>query len=323
MTHKPLIKCQGIKTKLVPWIKDTLHTQTAIANTDTLFVDLFTGSGVVATNIASTYTICNDKNPYITLLNNVLKNPDMVGMDKDTLYRVMTSMLSRAFDNIQNEGEEYYYNVRKEFNMFTKEMKTKDIFSESALLKAVVRFLFLSRACFNGVMRFNSKGEFNVPFCKNTKKFAKDKYKSELFDRLKHHINIYNDTYTFTNYDYKFLLENFNSNSFYLPCGKKNNIFIYADPPYNSKENTYHDKWETTNTIDLYETLIEINIPCAISTWYTSIKTDKNNNDTVTINPLIAQYKDKFTIYTQEHQYTVGPRYSNRPTVLEALLVRD
>ena len=259
MTHKPLIKCQGIKTKLVPWIRDTLYTQTSLstisnnntnntnntnnANNDILFIELFTGSSVVTNNIAPTYAICNDKNPYIVLLNNILKNPEMIGMDKDSLYRVMTNMLSNAFDRLQDVGEEYYYEVRKEFNKFTQEVKAltdnrwcmdkvisnvlsdtttntsidpeiaKNVISETALLKAVVRFLFLSRSCFNGVMRFNDKGEFNVPFCKNTTKFAKDEYKQDLFDRLLYHINVYSDhkdNYIFTNYDYKFLLEYLN-----------------------------------------------------------------------------------------------------------------
>ncbi|MBW2093233.1 MAG: DNA adenine methylase [Deltaproteobacteria bacterium] len=34
-------------------------------------------------------------------------------------------------------------------------------------------FLFLSRAGFNGMIRFNSNGEFNVPFCKKTERFSK------------------------------------------------------------------------------------------------------------------------------------------------------
>ena len=34
-------------------------------------------------------------------------------------------------------------------------------------------FLFLSRAGFNGMMRFNKKGEWNIPFCKKPERFSR------------------------------------------------------------------------------------------------------------------------------------------------------
>src|SRR5690606_306254 len=56
---------------------------------------------------------------------------------------------------LETNGD-YYYTVRNRFN------------EESNPLD----FLFLSRSCFNGMMRFNKKGGFNVPFCKKPNRFA-------------------------------------------------------------------------------------------------------------------------------------------------------
>ncbi len=36
-----------------------------------------------------------------------------------------------------------------------------------------LKFLFLNRADFNGMIRLNRKGEFNVPFCKKPERFSK------------------------------------------------------------------------------------------------------------------------------------------------------
>ena len=54
-----------------------------------------------------------------------------------------------------NKGETHYYDIRNRFNE-----------NPSSL-----DFLFLSRAGFNGVMRFNKQGKFNVPFCKKPERF--------------------------------------------------------------------------------------------------------------------------------------------------------
>src|SRR6185503_4484665 len=64
--------------------------------------------------------------------------------------------LERANTQLRRHGEDYYYEVRSRFNR------------EGGSLD----FLFLNRACFNGVMRFNRKGEFNVPFGHKPERFA-------------------------------------------------------------------------------------------------------------------------------------------------------
>jgi DNA adenine methylase len=52
----------------------------------------------------------------------------------------------------ENNTEEAFYRLRSEFNT------TTDLMRKSAL------FVYLNRHCFNGLCRYNSKGNFNVPF---------------------------------------------------------------------------------------------------------------------------------------------------------------
>ena len=58
--HVPPIKIQGIKTKLVPLIKDNI-----IMDKEMLWVEPFMGSGVVGFNIRPQQAIFADTNPHI------------------------------------------------------------------------------------------------------------------------------------------------------------------------------------------------------------------------------------------------------------------
>lgn len=55
------------------------------------------------------------------------------------------------------DGADYYYEVRNRFNTD----------------KSPLDFLFLNRSCFNGLIRFNKKGGFNVPFGHKPQCFSK------------------------------------------------------------------------------------------------------------------------------------------------------
>src|SRR5712692_2725389 len=63
--------------------------------------------------------------------------------------------LEEANAELREHGQIYYYEVRKRFNQYGDSLD----------------FLFLNRACFNGVMRFNQKGAFNVPFGHKPERF--------------------------------------------------------------------------------------------------------------------------------------------------------
>ncbi len=110
---------------------------------------------------------------------------------------------------MQNE-EKLYYRHRRRFNEILAEGKEHT--KEAAEL-----FYYLNRTGYNGLCRFNQKGEFNVPF---------GKYKN---------INYCRDFK-----DYKKLLSNWKfTNIDFEKLVIKKDDFIYADPPYDVEFRQY------------------------------------------------------------------------------------
>ncbi len=56
-------------------------------------------------------------------------------------------------EHLRYNSEEYYYEIRTVFN------ETNNISTAQA-----ARFIYLNKACFNGIYRVNQSGEFNVPY---------------------------------------------------------------------------------------------------------------------------------------------------------------
>ena len=56
-------------------------------------------------------------------------------------------------EHLRYNSEKYYYQIRTVFN------ETQNISTAQA-----ARFIYLNKACFNGIYRVNQKGEFNVPY---------------------------------------------------------------------------------------------------------------------------------------------------------------
>ena len=110
--------------------------------------------------------------------------------------------------------ETYFYDQRTRFNQLVRENKADS--KEAASI-----FYYLNRTCYNGLCRFNSKDEFNVPFGQ----YKTIRYKTD-----------------FTEYVSAFAQWDFRCVDFEkLPLEADD--FIYADPPYDvefthySKEN--------------------------------------------------------------------------------------
>jgi len=190
---RPPLKWAGGKRWLVPHLQPiwAAHNQRRL-------VEPFSGGLAVALGLLPHDALLNDINPHAINFYNCLK-------------RGLNSKLE-----MQND-EEFFYQCREQFNYLISSGKAKT--KEAAEL-----FYYLNRTGYNGLCRFNSQGQFNVPFGRY-KKINYDLYVSE-FDS-------YRDI--FANWQ-------FSTGDFEKTTLKKDD-FIYADPPYDveftqySKEN--------------------------------------------------------------------------------------
>ena len=268
----PPIKSQGIKTKLVDWIS---------ANVETLkydrWVEPFMGTGVVAFNVRPKKALLCDSNPHLIRFYNSLKN-------KEITSGIVRKHLTEEGKKLLDSNGKYYYEVRNRFN------------SEKKLLD----FLFLSRSCFNGMMRFNKKGGFNVPFCKKPNRFAQ-----ALITKITNQVE--NISQIIEHGDYTFKLQDFKETLKEL----KSNDLVYSDPPYIGRHVDYFDSWSEEEEIILKTGLFNSNSKFILSTW---LSNQYRTNDYV-----FSVWKDCF-VTTKEHFYHVGGKETNRNAVYEALL---
>ncbi len=274
MTVKvPPLKCQGIKTKLVEWIKD--H---AILDENSTWIEPFMGSGVVGFNVRPNRAIFADGNPHIVNFYNAIK-------DKKITVGVAKEFLEKEGALLKEKGEDHYYEVRERFN---KDANSLDM-------------LFLNRACFNGVMRFNKKGEFNVPFGHKPERFAKA-YVTKIANQIKHVID------ALSRYDWSFVCQDFKITI----STATHRDFVYCDPPYIGRHVDYFNSWSEQNEQELYDVLSATQARIILSTWH---------SNQYRTNPAIDKYASRFTILTRQHFYHVGASEKNRNPMLEAIVL--
>ncbi len=83
------------------------------------------------------------------------------------------------------------------------------------------RFYYLRKTCYRGMLRYNKKGEFNIPY---------GRYKTYNYEEIKNkeYENILKKTEIF-NKDFEYVFENYNSPE----------NFMFLDPPYDSEFTDY------------------------------------------------------------------------------------
>lgn len=224
----PPIKIQGIKTKLVPLIR-----QNVIRSAESVWIEPFMGSGVVGFNIAPKYAVFADTNPHIINFYNQIKDG------------IITPYTVRAF--LQHEGEllardggKHYYLVRDRFNS----------------VHDPLDFLFLNRSCFNGMIRFNKDYAFNVPYGQKPQRFAKA-YITKIANQVAHVSELLQSR------SWKFLCQSFDTTI--AMAGQ--NDFIYCDPPYIGRHVDYYDSWDEKSELSLHSVLTENGAKFMLSTW--------------------------------------------------------
>lgn len=274
------IKIQGKKTKIVQDIINHVE----LTNND-IWVEPFLGSGEVLFNINPKYAYVSDNNKCIIDFYNKIKN-------KELNSEIVRDFLEKHGAKLSELGEDYYYEMRATFN------KNND----------PLYFLFLNRSCFNGIIRFNSKNEFNVPFCRKPNRFSKSLI-TKIVNQVKaveEILTIHGDDWTFVCCDWQETYNKF--------CHQENVLF-YFDPPYIKRYSEYYDKWSEEINFQFFNILKNTPSKFILSNWYEN-SYRQNENIIKTFNP------ENFQIYKINHFYHVGGKELNRNEITECLIKR-
>ena len=269
----PAIKSQGIKTKLVPWILQ------AIPEYEGRWIEPFMGTGVVALNVKPAIAILNDINPHIIRFYRDIQNGIITPATVRTYLEREGEILRDAGDN----GYDHYRAVRARFNTNPNSLD----------------FIFLSRAGFNGMMRFSKKGNWNIPFCKKPNRFAPS-YITKIVNQLFLSQQTIRSSWRFSNADFREVIAEAGAGD-----------LIYCDPPYFGRYTDYFNTWSREDEQALHDLLRATKASFILSTWH--------HND-FRENAMIHTLWSDFNILTKDHFYHSGGRIENRNRVVEALV---
>lgn len=272
MTQVPPIKSQGIKTKLVPWIQSIVP-----ESFEGRWIEPFMGTGVVAFNIAPRHALLCDTNPHLINFYNEIKSGKITPL-------IVRKYLEGEGEKLLQKGDEHYYEIRERFNAKHDPLD----------------FLFLNRAGFNGMIRFNQKGGFNVPFCKKPNRFAKA-YVTKIVNQVEAVEKI------ITYKDIEFKCQSFEKTI----IEASDDCFVYCDPPYIGRHVDYFNGWDEEHENKLFDSLNNTPAKFILSTWH--------HND-FRENEFITTLWNKYNILTREHFYHVGGKESNRNPMIEAII---
>jgi len=268
----PPIKSQGIKTKLVPWIQSIVP-----VGFKGRWIEPFMGTGAVAFNVAPRRAVLCDSNPHLIRFYASIATGEITP-------ELVREYLTREGENLSLKGDSHYYFIRDRFN------------AEHSPLD----FLFVNRAGFNGMIRFNRKGGFNIPFCRKPQRFAQA-YVTKITNQVVWVRNIIKAR------EFTFKCQDFTQT---ILDASPDDI-IYCDPPYIDRHVDYYNGWNDSNERDLFSQLSNFNGKFILSTWH--------HND-FRENEYIKSLWSEHSILTREHFYHVGGKEENRNPVVEALV---
>ncbi len=153
---KPLVKYRGGKSKEIP------HLINHIPKYSGRYIEPFFGGGALYFHLKPKQAIINDINSKLIAFYNGVKN-DFDNLKKELeeigkIYKINRKKFEELKQKtpeqrVKDDNETLYYKIRDMFNDLT-DKKCSD-----ALL-----YFFINKTAYSGMIRYNSKGEFNVPY---------------------------------------------------------------------------------------------------------------------------------------------------------------
>lgn len=148
--------------------------------------------------------ICSDiNNDLISLFNEIKNSPYQLISEYNKMWHELNK------NNNIDRKKEYYNYVRNKFNKF----------------KNPCDFLFLSRTCTNGLIRYNLKGEFNASL-----HFSRSGIKPDKLEKI-----IIEWSQCLNKNNVKFICADYSEIN-----AKNKNDFMYLDPPYYNTKGMYY-----------------------------------------------------------------------------------
>lgn len=234
---KPMIKYRGGKSKEIPNIM--WH----IPRFSGRYIEPFLGGGALFFHLEPGKAIINDINPkLIGFYRGVRDNYSILRKELDEIESIYTENRKNfealkalhPTERVEDKNEELYYRLRAMFN------EVIDKSYSDALL-----YFYINKTAYSGMIRYNARGEFNVPFGRyqhlNTNSVT------ESHSKLLQRAEILNTDYS----------EVFNM------C--KSDDFVFLDPPYDCVfsdygNEEYKDGFNDENHIRLANDFV--NLPC-------------------------------------------------------------
>lgn len=155
---KPFLKWVGGKRQLLGEFHNLYPNelkQKKIKN----YYEPFVGGGAVFFDVVQNFEV---QSAYLYDINEELILTYLV-IQKDVAKLIdVLKQCSKQYKNLSEEKQKlYYYKIRENFNQNRININYNK-YSENWIQRAA-QTIFLNRTCFNGLFRFNSKGEFNTP----------------------------------------------------------------------------------------------------------------------------------------------------------------
>jgi DNA adenine methylase len=270
----PPIKCQGIKTKLVGFISRNIAW-----SGEGKWIEPFLGSGVVLFNIQPERALVADTNKHII---NFYKDIQSGALNELQVKEYLQENGVKLFET----GPEYFYQMRADFNSNGHDS---------------LKFLFLNRAGFNGLIRFNSLGKFNVPFNHKTDRFRRP-YITKIVNQIGNIRRIIqNKDWVFQVADWREIISKAAPDD-----------FVYLDPPYIGRHTDYYNSWSEQDAKELAGCAKSLKCGYALSMW--KANKYRSNDHLIDWNGLVMRDFDHF--------YHVGSTESLRNRMTEVLAIK-
>lgn len=268
-------------------------------------VDLFCGGCNVGINLACNKVQFNDSNQYLMgLLDTFRKMPK-----KDVFIWLYETIEQYGLSLVSENGYDYYgcesskglgkYN-KEGYNRLRKDFNNKRERDDEYYLMLYLLIVY----SFNNQLRFNKRGEFNLPVGKRDFNIKMQEKLSAFLNRIK------SGDYKFTNMDFRMVkLDDFTEKS-----------FVYADPPYLITCATYNEQsgWTEKDERDLLSYLEELDnrgIRFALS----NVLENKGKKNEILSDWL--RKNEKFKVISLDYDYLNSNYHTKRKGITKEILV--